>query len=396
MNDTSEQADVVVIGAGVIGCATARELAPDHDVVVIEQGQIAGDTTGKASGLVTTAASYHPYPDLAKHTIEFFREYDGTGEFSFTERPRIGLTPAGEDEAARRTAAEAREGGFETHYHTRSALEERYPGVFDLPEDYAGGIEYRDTGWVDPYTYTMTLADDAMDAGAEFRTNTAVETVRVDDGEVRGVETEDGSIAAPAVVCAAGWRTRPLLSDVVEVPVYPFRWQTLDIDPGRDVADFPMGYDPLARRYWRPEHNGNLHVGGGEYRVEKPGAVRERVREGFRTRTAREFPTRFADLGDARIIAGDTCPTGDATTPDKFPIMDAPVPGLVVSTGYHIGGIMTSPAAATAARALLTDGGAPFDVEAFSLDRFESRSTDYEFVGLMEDHTALEEPAGAE
>jgi len=61
---------------------------------------------------------------------------------------------------------------------------------------------------------------------------------------------------------------------------------------------------------------------------------------------------------------------------------------LVVTTGYHIGGIMTAPAAGTGARALITGEDVPFDLDPFSLDRFDSRSADFKFERLMDDHTS--------
>lgn len=393
MTTNTESFDVAIVGAGVIGTVTARELASDHDVVVIDKGQIAGETTGKASGIISTVASYHAYPDLGHHAMSYFESFDGTGEFNFTERPRIQLVPPGMEETTKQRAAESAENGFETTFLDAQELDSRYPDVFDL-SSYVGGIEYRDTGWVDPYTFTMALKADAEDAGAEFRTGVAVEEVLADGGAVSGIRTDQGVIHADAVVVATGWRTRSLLSGMVEVPVYPFRWQAITLDPGWELDEtYPMGYDPVSERYWRPEHNGNIHVGGGEYKVETPGAVREQVTEEFKHETAERMPGRLQGLDEARFIDGDTCPTGDATTPDKFPILDAPTEGpegLVVSTGYHIGGVMTAPAAGVGARSLLTGEEAPFPLAPFSLSRFEDRGTDFEFGRLMKDHTSYE------
>lgn len=393
MTSDNERFDVAIVGAGIIGTISAYELAPDHDVVVIDKGQIAAETTGRASGIVSTVASYHAYPDLAKHVMSFFHEFDGTGEFSFTQRERIQLTPPEMEETTRRQAQESAKNGFATRFLERDKLEKKYPGIFDL-EGYVGGAEYEDTGWVDPYTLTMALKNEAEDMGADFRTGVEVTDLTVTDGSVTGLQTENGTIHADDVVVAAGWWTRPLLEGIVEVPVYPFRWQTITLDPGWETGeDYPMGYDPTAERYWRPEHNGNIHIGGGEYKVKDRGYRRESVEEEFKLETAELMPERLQGMDEAEFISGDTCPTGDATTPDMFPIMDAPEDapdGLVVNTGYHIGGIMTAPAAGTGARSLVTGEDAPFDLEPFSMSRFASRSADFEFGRLMHDHTSYE------
>lgn len=69
-------------------------------------------------------------------------------------------------------------------------------------------------------------------------------------------------------------------------------------------------------------------------------------------------------------------------------IVDAPAEapdGLVVATGFHAGGIMTSPAAGAAIRELVADDPAPFPLDSFALDRFDTREPDFEFVPHMVD-----------
>lgn len=377
-----ERYDVVVVGAGIVGCAAARELAPDHDVLVLERGQIGAGATGKASGLVTIVEEYSDVPAAAEHAITFFREYDGTGDFAFTERPFVELRTDDHDASKLRDhAASIREDGFEVAFRTPSELEERFPGTFRL-SGHAGGVVYEDAGWLDPYTYVMTVRDDAERAGVEFRTGVDVDGVAVAGGRVVGVETDQGErVRAGRVVVAAGWRTRDLVAEHAELPTRPFRYQTYNLDHGRELSgDFPMAWDERSHLYWRPEHNGELHVGGGTYFVDPPGAVRTTTTEGFQRLVAETIPERIADLGDARFIAGDTCRTGDTATPDRYPIIDAPAgapEGLVVATGGHGFGIMASPVAGRAVRAVVADEPAPFPLRQFALDRFEDRSAGF-------------------
>lgn len=381
------EVDVAIVGAGIIGCAAARELASDHSVVVIDRGQVAGETTGHATGNTSVVTSFHEYPEYAHYANAFFSEYDGTGNFSYTHRPRITLVPPELEDRARSLARESADNGFETAYLSAEAVEAEYPGVFDL-EGYVGGIHYRDIGWVDPYTFAVTLQEEAADAGAEFRTGVAVEAVTAEDGAVQGVMTDDGPVEAGRVVVAANWRSRALLAEHLELPVYPFRWQAVDLDPGELPLgdDYPMGLDPVTETYWRREHNGNLHVGGGEYRIANPGSVRDSVDESYRRKVAVELPDRLHGLEDAELVGEDTCPTGDATTPDTDPIIDAPEEGpsgLVVAVGFHGGGVMSAPSAGAGVRSLVTGELAPYDVDQFRLSRFETRSTDFAFDPLM-------------
>jgi glycine/D-amino acid oxidase-like deaminating enzyme len=381
MSSYDDPYDVIVVGGGVIGCATARELAPDHDVLVLEAGTAAGETTPKASGLVTPIPDIPAFPEAAGHAMEFFHEFDGTGQFELTERPGIQLVPPDQESFWREHAATMRGHGFDVTYRTAEELNDRYPGALVLDE-FVGGVEFADCGWTDPWTYTMELKGAAEDAGARYETDARVSAVEAADGEVTGVRVDGESVRADRVVCATGWRTRQLLAGSVAVPVRPFRWQAVNLEVSREFDDsFPMAWDRKSRMYWRPEHNGDLHVGGGSYFVDDVGDVRSTVTESFRRAVATTVGNRVQDVGDARITAGECCPTGDAATPDDRPIVDAPTDGpdgLVVAITGPVGGVMCSPFVATAVRTLVTGEEAPFPVEPHALDRFEDRSADFD------------------
>lgn len=363
--------EVLVVGGGLAGAGAARELAPDHDVAVLEADQLASGATGHASGLVTVVADWAGQPAAARYSVDFFREYDGTDEFTFHERPFVQLRTEPDEAGLREEAAAFRERGFAVTAHDAAALDERFPDVFDLT-GHAGALVFDDAGWVDPYTYAMTLAAEAADAGADVHTGVEVTDLRVDDGRVRGVETDEGAVTAERVVVAAGWHTPDLAG--VEMPVRPFRYQTANLDTGADVTDYPIAWDQDSRLYWRPERNGELHVGGGAYYVTDSGSVRSATTEGFRRLLAGTVPERLPALDAARVVGDDTCPTGDAATPDHLPVIDAPdeaPDGLVVATGFHGFGIMAGPAVGRAIRARVTGEETPFPLAPFRLDRFD-------------------------
>jgi glycine/D-amino acid oxidase-like deaminating enzyme len=375
--------EVLVVGGGLAGVSAARELATDHDVGVLEADQIATGATGHASGLVTVVADWDGQPGAARYSIDFFREYDGTGAFTFDERPFVQLRTDPGLPGLREEAAGFRDRGFDVTATDADGLDDRYPGVFDL-DDHTGAMIVAEAGWVDPYTYAMTLADDAADRGADVRTGVEGTGLVIDDGRVRGVETPDGVVTADQVVVAAGWRTPDLAG--VDMPVRPFRYQTANLETGADVDDYPIAWDQDSRLYWRAEHNGELHVGGGAYFVTDPGSVRSGTTEGFTRLFASTIPARLPALRDAGIVSDDTCPTGDAATPDHLPIIDRPDEGpddLIVATGLHGFGIMAGPAIGRAIRARVTGEDAPFPVAPFRLDRFDA-TPDWDFPYIAE------------
>ncbi|WP_290810713.1 FAD-binding oxidoreductase [Halovivax sp.] len=379
--------DVVVVGAGVAGCVSAYELAPDHDVIVVDEGPVAGETTGRSSGLITVTtdvlvprAETLDVPEMAAHVNDYVRELDGTGEFEFFERPGVELVPPDQADGAREYVARLREDGLGITYLEPDGLDARYPETFST-DSFAGAVIYEDVGWVDPYTYTTTLEQEAESRGAEFRTGVHVEEVTVDDGAVVGVETRSGRVEADHVVCAAGWRTRELLADVIEIPVRPFRIQIVTLDPGRALGDeYPMAWDARTDLYWRPDAAGHIHVGGGEYTLDEPQSTSQDVDEWYVDLVAETLPNCLADFETAGIVDSWACI--DGATPDAVGIVDAPADapdGLVIATGFHGLGMMFSPITGTAVRSLITGERAPFSLDGIALNRFGSRGVDFEF-----------------
>ncbi|MGA9399827.1 NAD(P)/FAD-dependent oxidoreductase [Haladaptatus sp.] len=379
---TGESDDVIIIGGGVIGCAIARTLASDYDVVVLERGQIAGEASALAAGEITMAPSYSDVPAIANHAIEFFRRYDGTGQFTFTECPSLELVTLDREGESRRRVKRLASKGIDVSFVEANQVEAAYPR-FDLSE-YVGAIKYDDTGFVDPYTFAMTLKKDAASRGATFETKTTVTDIRTNSGEVQGVETTSGTYSAPSVVVAAGWRSEGFLRDYLQLPIQPYRTQcvVLTLENGL-VTDVPMGWVPGEHVYFRPEQNGDLLVGGWSFAENAPEHASTNDDEAFRNHVATLLPKFMHGFERARFVNGWA--GIDGATPDTRPIIDAPndgPAGLLVATGFHGRGVMSAPVAATAIRTLITGSECSFPLDEFALDRFESRSPNFEFQSI--------------
>lgn len=376
-------AEVVIVGGGVIGCAAARELATDHDVVVLERGQLAAEATALAAGEITMTPSYTDYPEVAEHANDFFRTYDGHGDFTFEERPSIELVPRDRVDVAQRRVERLAGAGFDVAFLDAGTVESRFPR-FELGDDFAGGVRHADTGFVDPYTFSMTLAHDAEDHGASIHTETAVTDLLLDDGSIRGVVTDAGRIDATHVLVAAGWRTPEFLDGITPIPVRPYRTQCVVLDPGEELDDsFPMGWVPGEHVYFRPEHNGDLLVGGWSFATDDPVGASRQADEEFKQHVANLVPEFLRNVDRARFVNGWA--GVDGATPDTRPIIDAPddaPDGLVVATGFHGRGIMTAPVAATLVRSLVTGESTGLPLAEFTVDRFDDCSRDFPFFSI--------------
>lgn len=374
--------DAIIVGGGVAGCAIARELAADRDVLVVERGQLAAEATALAAGEVTMSPSYTDVPEIAEYANDFFRAYDGTGEFSFEERPSLELVPPDREGEARRRVERLSGEGVRASFLDADEVEARHARL-DL-SGFAGAVRHEDTGFLDPYTFAVTLAEDARNRGATILTDTEVTGLRVEDGDVTGVETDAGEFDAGTVVVAAGWRTERFLRERVQVPVRPYRTQCVVLHPAEELdEEFPMGWVPGEHVYFRPELNGDLLVGGWSFAEDDPEGASDQEDEAFRDHVADLVPDVLRGFDRARFVNGWA--GIDGATPDTRPIVDAPEEGpkgLVVATGFNGRGVMTAPVTAAAVRELVGGAEAPFPLDEFALDRFDSRSTDFEFVSV--------------
>jgi glycine/D-amino acid oxidase-like deaminating enzyme len=373
MTDTER---VVVVGAGVSGLAAARELAPDHEVIVLDAGGVAADTSSRASGMISL--SLEPIPESwSTFAREAFRDLDGRGVFSFVERETVGLVREGTDPPSP-------DEGDALGFHTVAELTDRYPGSFGDLSGYAGGVVYGGTGYLDALDYAMTLKWAAERAGAAVYRDHAVTDLRVEDGEVTGVETEYGPVDADHVVYATGWRTRELLAGYVELPVRPMRWNAVVVEPTEPLPEScPMGSEAGNRIYWRPTARGDVLIGGNEHLLADPEGTPMGVEGSFRDLALGEVAPLLRGVDDGRLRREDCCPTADSASPDGLPVVDAPPEapeGLVAVTGLHGRGVMLSPVVGRTVRSLLTGEDAPFPTDPLRLDRFDDRSADFEYL----------------
>lgn len=381
MRQRSDSAEtVVVVGGGVAGCSTAYRLAPDHDVVVLEKGQIAGEASGLAAGLTSASFALPDFPEVSKVVSNFYREFDGTGNFEYHPRPRVGLLVSGLVEEKREEAAFLTDHGVPAEMHTPAEIEAKYPWID--ASGFEAAVEYGTHGWVDPYTLTTTYAEEARKRGAEIRTDVAVEDVLVENGAVAGVRTGDGRVDADHVVSAVGWRSTDFLAEYVQLPVQPFKFQavSLDVDWADGwVDEYPIAHVEHEGVYTRPELNGSLLVGDGFRKADHPEqfAAGGDADEQFHEDVARILPEFLPDAADASVV--NAWAGVEGMTPDVRPIIAAPQEapdGLIVVETAAMG-FVGSPFISLAARCLVTGEDAPFPLEAFGVERFDDRSPDW-------------------
>ncbi|WP_280535674.1 FAD-dependent oxidoreductase [Halopenitus sp. POP-27] len=386
MDDLPDDADVVIVGGGVMGTSTAFFLAreTDRDVLLLEKDAIAAGSTGDSSAILR-----HHYGDQAIYSRmawwshEFYRRFEAeTGQpLSHAENPlvRFGVegTPSGE----------YAQDGYEvlseldvpvTRYE-RESLPDRYPMVADA-ERYDFAVSDDAAGYSDGSDAARGFERAAREQGATVVTGTAVESIVTDENgsTVVGVDVDGTRIACSEVVIAAGpWTPRLAETVGVELPIVPTREQVLLLDPPAEYAErysslVPTTALPGGEWYVRPDVGGGILVGThhtGE--AVDPNEYDATPDESTILELVDQLGDLIPELRDAGI-QGRYCGIY-SNTPDHDFIIDAVGPaGCYVACGFSGHGFKQAPAVGRIVTDLVTEGTSEFvDLEYFSLSRFE-------------------------
>jgi D-amino-acid dehydrogenase len=264
-------------------------------------------------------------------------------------------------EAAQRDSAILTTAGIEHEILDADGCIAAEPALALVRERLAGGMRMPGDETGDAHLFTQRLAALCAEGGVAFRYGTAVAGIATEGGRATGVVTAAGTIAADAVVVAAGSYSTALLRPLgVSIPVYPVKGYSLTI-PVEDAAAAPVstvmdetykvGITRLGER---------IRVGG----TAELAGFSTRLRAPRRATLEAAVSTLFPKGGDP---AKGTFWTGlRPMTPDGTPIVGPTrVPGLFVNTGH---GTLGWTMAAGSGR-LMADlvSGAPPEIEASDL-----------------------------
>jgi (S)-2-hydroxyglutarate dehydrogenase len=234
-----EEPDVVVVGAGIIGLAVARELLarePDQTVTVLEREPVEGfHQTGHNSGVLHAGIYYAPGSLKARLSTEGSRELFDYCEarglparrdgklivaVSEAERPKL-------DELERRGGANGVQGLRRVPGHEIAEIEPHVRGVEALHSPQTAVVDFQ--------AIARAFADDVRAAGGEVVTGCAVTAVEPVARGVRLRHEQGESRARFAVFCAGAWSDRLAVAAGGEQDprIVPFRGAWLRLRPER-------------------------------------------------------------------------------------------------------------------------------------------------------------------
>ena len=202
-----DKTNVVVIGAGAVGCAIARELSKyEIDVTVVDKrDDVGGDASKSNSAIIHTGYDASPGTLESQLVVAANPMYDELTKDLDVPFKRIGaVLPAFTEEQFEKLPA-IKEKAFKNHvydveYLSREEILKKEP---ELNPEVKGGLYSPRESIIDPFILVQALAENANENGVKFLLNTEVTDIKVEDGAVKAVETTAGTIETDYVVNAA-------------------------------------------------------------------------------------------------------------------------------------------------------------------------------------------------
>ena len=267
-NKLPEQARVVIIGGGVIGCSVAYHLtqAGWTDVVLLERKSLTSGTTWHAAGLIGQLRATLNMTRLAQYTTEVLLSLEEeTGQATGYKQNGALLVTADEERFTelKRNASMGRCFGLEVQVLSSGEALDLWPLL--NADDLVGGVFIPSEGQTNPVDTTLAYAKGARMRGARIFENTKVTAIRRSGSRATGVATDDGDIRAEFVVdCGGMWGREVGRMAGVNVPLHAAEHFYIMTEPIEGLSpDSPSLREQDAGVYVK-EDAGKLLVGAFE------------------------------------------------------------------------------------------------------------------------------------
>jgi glycine/D-amino acid oxidase-like deaminating enzyme len=369
-------ADIVILGAGVIGTSIAFHLARRNPgkILVVDKGHVGQGGSGRSSTLIRMHYSYPPEVQLALvslHMFEHWREVVGeAGDFRKTGFVRI--VHPGETERLKQNVEMQRKLGVNVKLIDRHELKELEP---DWTVDEVELAAYEpDSGYGDGAGVANDFLSHARDHSVVYWPKTQVTEFLVKDGRMRGVRTDQGEISAPVVIAATGPWTQPLFQRIgIDLPIETEYHQVAILKNAPDMKGGGCAcIDSVSATYFRSDAHDKFLIGDfyGQ-RGADPDNFPQRASDDGLEEIIERASRRVPKLENAEVMRGVTGVYD--MTPDSRPLLGeiSGVNGLYVCAGFSGMGFKISPAIGLVMSELLLDGcGKTVDISSFCPGRF--------------------------
>ena len=370
---SGELNDVVIVGAGAMGCAVAYYLGKEGiGSTIVERDGVAAHASGySAGGLNPLEGTGIPGP-LGPLAITSFRMHKEIWS-ELAERSRIDFGPKvvssirvafDESDVAELETSfdvfDSADDSFSAGWLSSDELRELEPRI---SQDALCALETSGNAALDSHRYTQALARTAETLGAEFRSGT-VTGIEADGGRVTSVLTEGGEIPCGAVVFATG----PWSGEVgkwlgIDIPVEPYKGEILRMRPSWSPTD--RDFQGAGVSLYRRERD-QVWVGATEEKRGFDASPSLAAKSALMSGALKLMPA----MRDAELVRHTACLR--PLTPDWLPIVGKP-PGCDnahLATGAGKKGILLSTGIGKAVADMVVHGRTDLPVDGFEPSRF--------------------------
>ena len=374
--------DVVIIGAGGHGLATAYYLAKNHgirNVAVVEKGWLGGGNTGRNTTIIRSNYLREPSAAIYELARGLYEDLSQKLNFNIMFSPRgVMMLCQTEHElrAMKRTAHANRLAGIKTELVGPERVKQicpiieikgpRYPVLGGLWQPRGGTARHDAVAW--------GYARAASDLGVDIIQKCEVTGVDVENGAVKGVQTTRGAIRAKKVAMIVAGHSGAI-ADMAgfRLPVESVALQALVSEPIKPAMDIVVMANTV-HGYMSQSDKGEMVIGGGA-----DGFNNYTQRGSFHhiEETVRALKETFPMIGRLKMLrqwGGIVDMTGD-----RSPIIGkAPVEGMFINCGWGTGGFKAIPGSGWATASLIANGedkvAGPFGLNRFTEGRMIDES----------------------
>jgi sarcosine oxidase subunit beta len=369
------RADIVIVGGGIVGCATAFELARRKagNVVLVEKELLLGTgATAKCAGGIRAQFSSEVNSRVSQLSQKIFLNFEAEiGVPAAYEK--VGylfcLTRDEDVDSFRTQLAMWQKIGLPAVWLSPEEITERIPML--EANDLLGGTFCSDDGLADSGEVMTAYEKQARAAGVDIRTGCSVTEIRRHGNRVEAVVAGDDVIETNLVINCAGPHAAAVGALVnLEIPVAPIKRQICKTAPLDWIpADLPMIVDIASGLYMHRESAGMLM-----------GWADPSVAPGFDISTDPAYTDEIIMRALARMPRLETAEIANAwgglyeVTPDHHAIIGpvATVAGFWICAGFSGHGFMHAPAAGRLMAEWITDGRPSIDLSRLAFERFAS------------------------
>jgi len=364
-----DQAQVVIIGGGIVGCSVAYHLTKLgwSDVLVLERKELGSGTTWAAAGLLAQLRQNQEMTNLARYTLELYEGLEAeTGVATgFRKNGAVAVCQT-EDRRIELLRAAAMARAFKVEMYEIGLTEARdlVPGI--STDDLVAAFYLPDDGITNPIETTQALAKGARLGGARIMEKVKATGIKLAKGAVCGVSTDQGDIRCEYVVnCAGIWGRQVGQLVNVSVPLHAAEHMHAVTMPIEGLKKhFPTVRDFDGETYFKSEADGILF--GGFESVSKPWGMKGIPEEFMYTELQDDWDQfqPFMDCALKRYPAMETAQirhlsvVPESFTPDTaFMVGEAPgVKNFFVGCGMNSVGIQSAGGVGRALSHWIVDG----------------------------------------